>query len=62
MIFSNAFVNERGTSTINYQVMNHQVKVILGDMNYRILLENQNTRKYIQQKDYEQLHKYDEFK
>lgn len=55
-------MNERGTSTINYQVMNHQVKVILGDMNYRILLENQNTRKYIQQKDYEQLHKYDEFK
>jgi phosphatidylinositol-bisphosphatase len=38
------------------------VKVILGDLNYRVLLDGTLTRKYIASKDYEHLHKYDEFK
>ena len=61
-IFSNAFIKERGTTGLNYSVMNHQVKVILGDMNYRIGLDNFKARKLIQTKDYEELHKYEEFR
>ena len=41
-IFSNAFVKERGTSTIT--ALNHQVKVILGDLNFRISMENSKVR------------------
>ncbi len=54
-------MKDRGT-TVNHHVMNHQVKVIFGDMNYRINLDNLMVRKYIAQKDYEHLHKYEEFR
>lgn len=60
-IFSNAFIKDRGTSNINYSVFNHQVKVIFGDLNYRIDLDNDTVRKLIATKDYEHLHKYEEF-
>ena len=52
-IFSNAFIKDRGTSNINYSVFNHQVKVVFGDLNYLIDLDNDTVRKLIASKDYE---------
>jgi len=42
-------------------VYNHQVKVVFGDLNFRIDLDNDTVRKHIASKDYEYLHKYEEF-
>ena len=39
-ITGNAFIKERGTTQNSYSVSNHHVKVILGDLNYRISLDN----------------------
>ena len=52
-IFSNAFVKDRGTSGQNYSVFNHHVKVVFGDLNYRIDMEPSTIKKLIAQKEYE---------
>jgi hypothetical protein len=54
-------VKDRGTSGQNYSVYNHHVKVILGDLNYKIDLDGPTIKKLIASKDYEKLHKYEEF-
>ena len=38
------------------------MKVIFGDLNYRIFMENAKTRQLIAMQDYEELFKHDEFK
>jgi hypothetical protein len=37
------------------------VKVILGDLNYKIDLDSLTVKKLIASKDYEKLHRYEEF-
>lgn len=59
-IFSNAFVKDRGTSGQNYSVFNHHVKVIFGDLNYKIDLDAVTVKNLIATKDYEKLHRYEE--
>jgi len=54
-------VKDRGTSGQNYSVLNHNVKVILGDLNYKIDLDSISIKKFIASKDYEKLHRHEEF-
>lgn len=54
-------MKDRGTSGQNYSVFNHHVKVILGDLNYKIDLDSPTVKKLIASKDYEKLHRYEEF-
>lgn len=60
-IFASAFVKDRGTSGYAYSVLNHQVKVVLGDLNFKIGLDTIACRKLVASKDYEELHKHEEF-
>ena len=61
-IYESGFVKERGTQQSNYSVANHEMQVLMGDMNYRINLENNNVRRLIEIQDYDELYKADEFK
>lgn len=53
-------MKDRGTSGQNYSVFNHNVKVIFGDLNYKIDLDPMTIKKLIASKDYEKLHQYEE--
>jgi len=60
-IFETAFVTQRGTTEGHYSLGSHQVKVLLGDFNYRIFREDTQVRRLITLNDFDELFKYDEF-
>ncbi len=60
-IFAEAFVKQRGTTPIHYSVASHHVKVILGDLNYRLFGDNETIRRLVKLSDLEELARADEF-
>ena len=61
-IFETAFVSQRGTTENHFSFGSHQVKILLGDFNFRIFHEDAHIRRLIQIYDFDELIKYDEFR
>lgn len=51
-IINDAYKGERGTQYQNYEVLNHDVRVYFGDMNFRINLPREKVLEAIADKDY----------
>ena len=59
-IYDGAFQAERGTINQSYTAKSHEVKVLLGDFNFKINLTADSIEKLIQAKDYTALRRNDE--
>lgn len=54
------YKGERGTQYHGYQIQNHDVKVLFGDLNFRINMPKTETTKLVQSNNYQALMAKDE--
>lgn len=59
-IINQGYKGERGTQYQNYEVLNHDVKVFFGDLNFRIDMPRSDVVKAIRDKNYTALMRKDE--